>query len=137
MISRTLAWLRSLWGNVLRRDRAEQGLDDELRAYVDLLAAEYEQRGMTPPEARRAALVATGGVEQVKESTRDAWAGNALATGIRELRYALRTLRRAPGFLAIAITTLALGIGGATAVFTVIKGSLLRPFPRWPIRSGW
>jgi predicted permease len=129
VISRTLARLRSLWWNVLRRDRAEQGLDDELRAYVDLLAAEYEQKGMTPAEARRAALVGTGGVEQVKESTRDAWAGNALATGIRELRYALRTLRRAPAFLAIAITTLALGIGGATAVFTVIKGSLLRPLP--------
>jgi predicted permease len=129
MITRLIARLSSLWGNLVRRDRAEQGLDDELRAYVDLLAAEYEQKGMIPAAARRAALVATGGVEQVKESTRDAWAGNALATAGRELRYALRTLRRSPAFLAIAIVTLALGIGGATAVFTVVKGSLLRPLP--------
>jgi predicted permease len=129
VIRRALARLRSLWWNLVRRDRAEQGLDDELRAYVHLLAAEYEEKGMAPDEARRAALVATGGVEQVKESIRDAWAGNTLATVFRELRYALRTLRRSPAFLAIAITTLALGIGGATAVFTVIKGSLLRPLP--------
>ena len=54
---------------------------------------------------------------------------NALATFAREMRYALRTLRRAPAFLAIAVGTLAIGIGGATAVFTVIKGSLLRPLP--------
>lgn len=124
-----IARLRSLWWNLLRRDQVEQGLRDELQAYVDLLAAEYEQNGMTPAAARRAALLATRGLEQVKESTRDAWAGNALATAARELRYALRTLRRSPAFLAVAIVTLALGIGGATAVFTVIKGSLLRPLP--------
>jgi hypothetical protein len=129
MIVRILHRLRSLWHNLVRRERAEQALDDELRAYVDLLAAEYERSGMTPALARRTALVDSGGIEQVKEATRDAWAGNAFATGARELRYALRSLRRSPAFLAIAIVTLAIGIGGATAVFTVIKASLLRPLP--------
>lgn len=126
---RLVALLRSLGSNLLRRERGEEALDKELCAYVDLLAAEYERAGMTPALARRAALVATGGIEQVKEATRDAWVGNALVTAARELRYALRTLRRSPAFLAVAVGILAIGIGGATAVFTVIKASLLRPLP--------
>jgi predicted permease len=127
--ARLYMWLRSLWWKLFRRERLEAELEKELRAYVELLAFEYERSGMTPAEARRAALVETGGIEQVKEQTRDAWTGNALATGFREVRYALRTLRRSPAFLGIAIVTLALGIGGATAVFTVINGSLYRPLP--------
>jgi predicted permease len=65
----------------------------------------------------------------VKESARDAWVGNAIAAYRREIAYAFRTLRRSPTFAIIAVATLALGIGGATAVFTVVKGSLLRPLP--------
>jgi predicted permease len=126
---RPLAFVRSLWSNLVRRQDVERDLDGELRAYVDLLAAEYERSGLAPDVARRRALVETGGIEAVKDATRDAWAGNALATFTREMRYALRTLRRAPGFLSVAVGTLAIGIGGATAVFTVIKGSLLRPLP--------
>lgn len=126
---RIMALVRSLWWNLVRRDRVEGALDDELRDYVDRLAADYERAGMAPALARRTALVDTGGIEQVKEATRDAWVGNAFATGVRELRYALRSLRRSPAFLAIAIVILAIGIGGATAVFTVIKASLLRPLP--------
>jgi predicted permease len=128
-MTRLVARLRSLWWNLARRDQVERALDDELRTYVDLLAADYVRAGMPPELARRAALVDAGGIEQVKEATRDAWVGNAFATGARELRYALRSLRRAPGFLAIAVATLAIGIGGATAVFTVIKASLLQPLP--------
>ncbi|HTK51836.1 MAG TPA: ADOP family duplicated permease [Gemmatimonadaceae bacterium] len=126
---RSIAFVHRLWSNLVRRQQRDHDLDAELRAYVDLLAAEYERSGLAPDFARRRALVETGGIEAVKDATRDAWAGNALATFSREMRYALRTLRRAPGFLAIAVGTLALGIGGATAVFTVIKGSLLRPLP--------
>lgn len=126
---RPLALLRGLWKSLFRREQAEAELDDELRAYVDLLAAEYERGGLTPEAARRAALVKAGGIEQVKEVTRDVWLGNAFAVAARELRYAGRTLRHSPTYLVIAIATLAIGIGGATAVFTVIKGSLLRPLP--------
>jgi predicted permease len=129
MIMQIVAQLRSLWRNLARRERVERELDEELRAYVELLAAEYERKGMAPALARRAALIDTGGVQQVREAARDAWVGSALATGARELRYAMRSLRRSPAFLAIAVVTLAIGIGGATAVFTVIKGSLLRPLP--------
>jgi predicted permease len=126
---RLIAVVRSLWSNVVRRQSVERDLDAEVRAYVDLLAGEYERAGLTPDLAWRRALVEVGGIESVKEATRDAWVGDAFATFAREMRYALRTLRRAPGFLAIAVGTLAIGIGGATAVFTVIKGSLLRPLP--------
>jgi predicted permease len=129
LLSRIISLPSSLWSKLARRKRMEQSLDDELRAYVDALAAEYERKGVTPAEARRAALIDTGGIEQVKEATRDAWAGDTIASAVRELRYALRALRRSPTFLAIAVVTLALGIGGAAAVFTVIKGSLLRPLP--------
>ncbi|HEX5436455.1 MAG TPA: ADOP family duplicated permease [Gemmatimonadaceae bacterium] len=126
---RLVALARSLWRNLVRRHGAEQALDDELRAYVELLAEEHARDGMPLERARRAALLETGGVEQVKEMTRDAWVGNALATGARELRYAMRSLRRAPAFVVIAVTTLALGIGGATAVFTLMKASLLHALP--------
>jgi predicted permease len=119
----------TLWSRLVRRGRVEQSLDEELRAYVDALAAEYQRKGMGSSDARRAALIETGGIEQVKEATRDAWAGDTIASAARELRYALRALRRSPSFLAIAVVTLGLGIGGATAVYTVIKGSLLRPLP--------
>jgi len=121
--------LRSAWSNLVHRDHVEAALDDELRAYVDLLAAENERNGMSADQARRAALVATRGVDQVKESTRDAWAGNAIAIALRELRYALRSLRRSPGFVAISVATLGIGIGGATAIFIIIDAALLRPLP--------
>jgi predicted permease len=125
LASRVLA----LWRNLTHRRRVEQALDEELRAYVELLAAEHERAGLPPEQARRRALLETGGVAQVKEATRDAWTGDAFTTLARELRYALRSLRRAPAFVVLAITTLALGIGGATAVFTLIKASLLHPLP--------
>ena len=126
---RIIAYLRSLWLGLMRRNRAQRALDDEVRVYVDLLAAEYERVGMPPGEARRRALVETGGIEQVKEVTRDAWVGEGITTFARELRFTLRGLRNAPVFLVIAVSILAIGIGGATAIFTVIKGSLLRPLP--------
>ena len=130
MIARIAAMLQSLWWNLARRDRVDAALDDEVRAYVELLAAEYEREGMSPLLARRRALIETGGVQQVKEATRRAWVGDTIASTARELRFTIRGLRRAPVFLAVAVITLAIGIGGATAVFTVIDASLLRPLPQ-------
>lgn len=98
---RILAILRSLWLTLARRGLVEQSLDDELRAYVELLAAEHERAGVAPDEARRRALIETGGVEQVKEATREAWAGWRVATLVRELRFTLRALRNAPGFFLV------------------------------------
>jgi putative ABC transport system permease protein len=128
-VASAVTWLRSLWWNLARRNHVEASLDAEVREFVDLLTSDCERKGMSPADARRAALVRTRGVDQVKEATRDAWAGSTISTAQRELRYALRTLRRAPRFVTVAVITLALGIGGATAVFTVINGSLLRPLP--------
>ena len=124
--------LRSLWSNLVRRDRVERALDEELESYVDMLADEHVRAGMSRDAARRQALIDAGGVTQVKEATREAWVGDGLAGVARDVRYAARTLRRSPGFFAMATLILAIGIGGATAVFTVIKGSLLRPLPAVP-----
>lgn len=124
-----LSTLRSGWRRFARRDRLEQSLDEEIRAYVDLLATEHERAGLPPDEARRRALIETGGVEQVKEATRDAWIGARFANALRELRFTLRSLRNAPMFTLVAVAVLAIGSGGATAIFTAIKGSLLRPLP--------
>jgi predicted permease len=129
---RLIARARSLWWNLARRNRVERELDEELSSYVDLLSQDYERAGLSPEHARRRAILESGGIAQVKEATRDARAGDALATLARDLRYALRTLRRSPGFFIIATVVLGIGIGGATAVFTVIKGSLLRPLPAVP-----
>jgi predicted permease len=126
---RAASYLNSLWRTLVRRSREQQALHDELAEYVDLLTDEYERAGLAPEAARRRALVDTGGVEQVKEATRDVWRGAGVANAARELRFTLRALRNAPAFSAIAIAILAIGIAGATAIFTVIKGSLLRPLP--------
>jgi macrolide transport system ATP-binding/permease protein len=69
---RAIVFVRSLWSNLVRRRDVERDLDAELRAYVDLLAAEHERSGMAPDLARRRALVETGGIEAVKDATRDA-----------------------------------------------------------------
>lgn len=126
---RILSRFRALWWNLVHRDRVDAALDAELGAYVDLLADEYERNGMTRAAARRAALVATSGVDQVKEATRDAWAGRAVTVMSRELGYALRSLRRSPAFLVTALISLGVGIGGATAIFTAIEAAFLRPLP--------
>ena len=129
VIVRLVARLKSLWWNLVRRDRVDAALDDEIRAYVDLLAAENERAGMSPGDARRTAILATQGIDQVKDATRDAWVGNGIAVVSREIRYAVRSLGRSPGFVAVAVATLAIGIGGATAIFTAVEAAFMRPLP--------
>jgi predicted permease len=121
--------MRSLWRNLVHRRRADADLDDEVRTVYSMLVQEKIGRGMGPAEARRAATLELGQVEAVQEQVRSVRAGAFLDVLMQDVRYALRSLRRTPGFTVAAITTLALGIGANTTIFTLLDAVMFKPLP--------
>jgi predicted permease len=121
--------IKSVLRYFFRKDQAESRLDDELRAYVELLTDERIAAGMPAPEARRTALAEIGGIEQVKQSVRDQRSGAGLEHFLQDVNYGLRQFWRNPGFTATVVTTLALSIGANTAIFSIVNALMLKSLP--------
>ena len=125
----TFVTVRSFLRNLLSFHGVDADLDEEVLSHLELLTEENIRAGMSPKEAQRVARIELGGIEQVKEQVREELIGNWLRSVLSDCRYGLRQLRNNPGFAAVAVLTLSLGIGANAAVFSWIEGILFRPYP--------
>src|SRR5438128_7844971 len=124
-----MARVAALVRNLLGRNRVERALDEDVRAFLDLLVQEKIAAGLTPEAACRAASLELGGVEQVKERVRDARAGVWLERIWSDLVFAVRTQLKTPMVTVVIVGTLALGIAATSASFSLVNGFFIRPLP--------
>ena len=113
-------------GDASARDRR---LADEIAFHIDMATERNRRAGMSAADARRAALLEFGGIERSKEAARDEHRSRPIEDALRDLHYAMRSLRRAPAFALTTVLTLAIGIGANTAIFSAVDGVLLKPLP--------
>src|SRR5436190_1957481 len=130
------AMVREFWNDIryrvralVRRDDAERALNAEIEDHLARQAESLERAGWSREDARRQACLAFGGLEGIKEHTREAWGTVALESTMQDIRYGLRQLRRNPAFACSGILVLALGIAAVTVVFSIVYGVLLRDLP--------
>jgi predicted permease len=126
---RALAEVLRRLGSLIRRGEIEDRLDDEIRFHLEQQIEKNRRAGMPPGEARRQALIRFGGVEQMREQTRDEFRASHIETLARDVRYGIRSLRRHPGFTAMAVLSLAIGIGANATIFGVAHAVLFKQSP--------
>ena len=127
-----MSYIRGWWSRitgVFTKDRATEDLRAEMEAHLEMETAEFIRRGMPPDEARRRALISSGGLTQASEAVRAQRGLPWLESLGADFKYAVRSLRHSPAFSLVVVITLALGIGANTAIFSVVRGVVLKPLP--------